>query len=110
MKSQDLWAWCGIYPWEDGKVYAGIDIGWGQRYEEKIPASFRNLLERHRFEHYSAPDEPLFPYEGYSIDKPLKSIIGQSKRFEEQSAKATAWFLPKARELAILLDRLDRKW
>lgn len=109
MKSQDLWAWCGIYPWED-EIYAGVEVGWGQRYEEKVQAGFRNLLERNGFERYSEADDPLYPYEGYSIDKPLASIIGKSKLFEGQCAKAKGWFLPKASKLASLLTVLDRKW
>lgn len=109
MKSQDVWAWCGIYPWE-GEIYAGVEIGWGQRYEEKVSGGFRNLLERHRFEGYSNPSDPLYPYEVYSIDKPLISIIGKSKLFEEQLSKTRVWFRPKAKELATLLRALDKKW
>ncbi len=109
MLSQDLWAWCGVYPWE-GEVYAGVEVGWGQKYKDKVQAGFRNILERNGFKRFSEPDDPLYSYEGYSIDRPLGSIVGKSKLFEKQCDKAKSWFLPRATKLANLLKFLDRKW
>ncbi|TKS59244.1 MAG: hypothetical protein EWM72_02256 [Nitrospira sp.] len=77
MRNQDLWVWCGIYPWEE-EIYADVEIGWGQKYEQTIDSTFRNRLENKGFEHSAEPNDPTYPYEAYSIEESLSRIIGLS--------------------------------
>jgi len=107
MRYQDLWAWCGVYPWE-GTIYADAEIGWGQKYELAITPAFRNRLEKNGFEYYAEPNDPAFPYEVYSIEKPLRQIIGPSTDFEKQSTSATRWFTRQAQVIARMLVSLER--
>lgn len=107
MRNQDLWVWCGVYLWED-EIYADVEIGWGQKYEQKVKATFRNRLEKKGFEYYAEPNHSSYPYEAYGIEKPLSRIIGSSNSFEKQSNCAALWFAKQAKVIAHMLGSLER--
>lgn len=108
MQDQDLWAWCGIYPYA-GEIYACAEIGWGRKYECLVSSRFRNQLERNGFEHDSSGlNDPSYSYESYSIEKTLGKVIGTSKDFNKQATRSATWFEKQVRLLARMLTSLER--